>query len=765
MKSLSTGCRLAFLAIPLLFAVAGCRSGGTEPEPEPGGSVQLVAFPWKMGAMSEVAHVSVTRTAVDGSSSTLELVKANGVWSGTLGHLPVGASQGFVAQAFDASGAVLFEGRVSDITVTADQTPLVALTLQEPGSPAPVADEAPVIDAVVASALSVRAGGTVSLRAIAHAANLEDTVVPAWTATSGSFADAANVSTEWAASESPGLVTLTVTVRDSTGATSSVSLSVDVSSEAPIGGAPSDVRFNVWPQVSVPDASATRVEVGQSVTFSASAIDRDGDALESRWTATCVGTWTDSTSSTAAFTPTVIPAKACDNCRVELTVSDGRGGETVRTLSLCVVPAAPVVVSSNASSRTAGASQQLTFEVVARDPHGGTLTFNKWWASNGTLSPAQNEATRSQVTWTAPACKNAEVDQTVVATITNDLGLSTMHRFSVSVDGLPACGPGWAPAGNMAAGRNGPEVILLPNGKVFVAGGSHGRPYAPVEVYDPATDSWDATATSGGLLNAPMALLPSGKFLSPGGFDGIRPLDLVQMYDPVTNVWSLAQSMRMPRYAPTATRLLNGKVFVAGGECRECAIADVYDPTLEAWYSVCTLAGLRHSHVATLLPDGRVLLSGGYAESNAADLYTPSPGYCAPTGPMAVSHRVEHATALLPGGKVLAVGGSGATAEEYDPATNTWTLVGSMATPREGLTATALPNGKVLVTGGRPSPTSSATLATAELYDPVTRTWSSAGSMAAPRKGHKATLLPNGRVLIIGGLSGSPGPSAELYIP
>ena len=110
---------------------------------------------------------------------------------------------------------------------------------------------------------------------------------------------------------------------------------------------------------------------------------------------------------------------------------------------------------------------------------------------------------------------------------------------------------------------------------------------------------------------------------------------------------------------------------------------------------------------------------------------------------------------MLPNGKVLVAGGydgsgSLASAELYDPASGTWTATGSLATARYAHTATLLPNGKVLVAGGYDG---SGILASAELYDPASGTWTATGSLATARDDHTATLLPNGKVLVAGGYS------------
>ena len=109
---------------------------------------------------------------------------------------------------------------------------------------------------------------------------------------------------------------------------------------------------------------------------------------------------------------------------------------------------------------------------------------------------------------------------------------------------------------------------------------------------------------------------------------------------------------------------------------------------------------------------------------------------------------------MLPNGKVLVAGGLNvngnilASAELYDPASETWSTTGSLVTGRTFHTATLLPNGKVLVAGGL----GSTGLASAELYDPASGTWTATGSLADAREGHTATLLPNGKVLVAGGV-------------
>jgi hypothetical protein len=186
--------------------------------------------------------------------------------------------------------------------------------------------------------------------------------------------------------------------------------------------------------------------------------------------------------------------------------------------------------------------------------------------------------------------------------------------------------------------------------------------------------------------------------------------------------------------------------------------------------SMTTSQIAREEHTATLLSDGRVLIAGGWdarfpTVAASAALYDPKSGTFSPTGAMATA-RAGHTATLLPDGRVLVAGGrriaganawlAVASAELYDPKTGTFSATGPLATARQYHAATLLTDGRVLIAGGL----GNSTLITAELYDPATGTFSPAGSLSADPTQYSVIALSSGRALLVG-IDGS----AWLYDP
>jgi Kelch motif len=243
---------------------------------------------------------------------------------------------------------------------------------------------------------------------------------------------------------------------------------------------------------------------------------------------------------------------------------------------------------------------------------------------------------------------------------------------------------------------------------------------------------------------------------------------------------SAIRGMRAKRAAHTATLLNTGKVLIAGGfvgEGNGLMSAELFDPITNTFTQAENLNTARAGHTATRLLNGKILIAGGYNGDylDSAELYDPASGKISSTGKM-ITARSGHVATRLKNGKVLLAGGVGkgwsflADAELYDPANNTFTATGGLAVPRESHTATLLKDGKVLITGGHKGRRSAITIHTsAEIYDPTTGIFTTTGNLTIKRHKHDATLLADGRVLIVGGSDERNGQgayqNAEIFNP
>jgi N-acetylneuraminic acid mutarotase len=325
----------------------------------------------------------------------------------------------------------------------------------------------------------------------------------------------------------------------------------------------------------------------------------------------------------------------------------------------------------------------------------------------------------------------------------------------------------WKVTANLGNLRSGHTATLLPNGKVLVVGGYRGyaSELASAELYDPATGTWSFTGSlAQGRQEHTATLLPNGKVLVVGGKKDSSPLGSAEVYDPATGVWSPVASLTHARFGHSAL-VLDGKLLVLAGNDGTSALAsaEVYDPATGAWSSAGALAQAREHHTATLLPGGKVLVVGGRHDGKplvSAEVYDPSgssPPASSSVGPLAQA-REYHTATLLTDGRVLVAGGRSAddsslvSTEVYDPVARTWSPKDSLKQARERHSAVLLPGGKLLVVGGFVKlSTSSGSVSSAEIYDPLTKTWSSASSLQTARFDFTATLLPGGRVLVAGG--------------
>jgi len=345
---------------------------------------------------------------------------------------------------------------------------------------------------------------------------------------------------------------------------------------------------------------------------------------------------------------------------------------------------------------------------------------------------------------------------------------------------LPSIPVYFKAAGALLTSHTFHSSTLMRDGKIFIAG--------DIDILNDGkvTETYDVAA--GASLRGPDlllarsnhvgVLLPNGQVLILAGSAGASgTTDTTEIYDPSSGTVAAGPKLPQASAFQAIAPLPDGRIIVAGGldplKFRTVNTVLLYDPAVNSFNSAGVLAYGAGSSSSTLLADGRVLLAGGFDPEivkptliPGSQTYDPSLQQSIRSGNMSIC-GFGHTATLLPNGTVLVAGGAGpsppfpgcgyldthgpsVTMEIYDPVRGTFTPTGDMTTPRVYHTATLLSNGKVLIVGGG-SAFADVGTATAEVYDPQTGVSTPTATMSAPRVGHTATLLPDGRVVIIGG--------------
>jgi hypothetical protein len=431
-------------------------------------------------------------------------------------------------------------------------------------------------------------------------------------------------------------------------------------------------------------------------------------------------------------------------------------------------PAAPMMIARDGHTLTALVDGRvLASGGRSNDPTNLPLATEVYDPVAGTWSPTPGALSSGHLDGTATRLADGRV---LVAG-----GSSGSTAIAVAEVFDPAIGQ-WTATGSMIAGRSSHSATLLRDGTVLAAGGFGSAYLSSAEIYDPAAGTWSLAPGTLAKARAKQAavLLPNGKVLVAGGFNSTDvTLALTEAFDPATGTWSSAGSLGAARHSTSGVLLPGGRVLVAAGAIGSSLntnLAEIYDPALPSWSAAGSLGQARANHVATLLGDGRVLVAGGTGtvgtngnSTASAEIYDPVVRVWTTTAPLNQKRNGTTAT-LLADGRVLVAGGYGdgqyrANPEVFDPTTETWTLRGAMAGGRTGTTATLLGDGRVLVAGG-----GGIGAQLAEVYDPKSDAWTRASGMAAARDQHTATLLADGRVLVAGGYFDRTR-SAEIYDP
>ena len=312
-----------------------------------------------------------------------------------------------------------------------------------------------------------------------------------------------------------------------------------------------------------------------------------------------------------------------------------------------------------------------------------------------------------------------------------------------------------------------------------------------------------------------MVVLPSGKALVLGGFDVMKADSTVEctasaeLYDPALGIWRALPPMAAARCDASAVVLDDGRVLVAGGSARTVLgthfgytgyhfdgqrSAELFDPATETWAPAASMHYPRDPSwycqpLAQKLLDGRVLMPGLWwsigeeRQGPETELYDPASDTWEVVGSM--PEPVQGMAMRLPGGQVLHVGGQTYSTPLatrlvalYEPSTRAWRTLAPLAAPVVQHTLAVLGNGKLLLVGGCPStdfPCTAPVPLAGRLFDPATETWTDTAPARYPRVAAGSVTLPSGRALVVAGNVQSVrsdgrtdpylSPAAELYDP
>ena len=335
-------------------------------------------------------------------------------------------------------------------------------------------------------------------------------------------------------------------------------------------------------------------------------------------------------------------------------------------------------------------------------------------------------------------------------------------------------------------------AVLLDDGRVLVTSGWSGvannNVIVPVltfvdQIYDFSTATWSSLGPptedefaewfedGPGVLSSAVELT-DGRVMAVGigGEDEI--VSAAAVFDPAQNSWMPLPSPSTPRALPNVILLLDGRVLVAGGEFtpesesslgasgspEPVKAVEIFDPATGEWSQATSTNESDQDQSIVLLGDGRVLI----VRSGSVEVYNPSTDTWTLTTMPADLLVSSPVPITLNDGRVLITGrlsydsptGRINGAVIYDPHTDTWTPTGPMTHARMSHTLTLLPDGRVIAVGGEDSLDSFQPViySTTEIYDPDANSWSPGPNLSEPRSSHSATLLPDGRIFLVGGI-------------
>jgi hypothetical protein len=252
--------------------------------------------------------------------------------------------------------------------------------------------------------------------------------------------------------------------------------------------------------------------------------------------------------------------------------------------------------------------------------------------------------------------------------------------------------------------------------------------------------------------------------------------------------WVDVGQLHEARNATNVALLTTGQVLVVGSDYEtswrySCGAStdgsdavEIGDPSTGTWQKTADLPNLRDEPAVAALPDGRALMTGGaagegrgWSSFSSTYLFDPTTRAWSKSGLMQTA-RTDTAIAVLQDGRVLVAGGLFmdrtssepprvlASAEIFDPLTGSWSAAGQLTRARADASAITLADGRVLVVGGTTrvegDPTGQATV---DIYDPKADRWSAVGRLFVARSGFVLAALPDGGAIVAGGFAEDPG--------
>lgn len=301
--------------------------------------------------------------------------------------------------------------------------------------------------------------------------------------------------------------------------------------------------------------------------------------------------------------------------------------------------------------------------------------------------------------------------------------------------GRGSSGGEWVARADMPGGPRQETAVVQVGGEVFVLGGfdATGTILARVEAYDPANDTWRDIPDLPVAMHHANAAVADGKIIVAGFLTGMGFVadGRCFAYDPIANEWTDREPMPVgTERGASGVAAIDERVYVIGGLRDGGAVADVsdYDVLANTWTPLEALPAAR-DHLGSAAIDGILYAVGGRngtVGGHVAELLAFDPagaGTWVSRAPMPTSRGGISAAAL--GGRLYVFGGEGNpddprgvfdAAEAWEPATDAWTELAPMTTPRHGTGAAAV-NDRIWVPGGADEELFAA-VATNEAYVP-----------------------------------------------